>query len=310
MRPFRPIVCTGCLLALWLVVFSGPGARVSAQANERDVFVTVLNEAGAPVTTLGITDFIVREDGVSREILRARKAADPIDLTLLVDNTQAASRHLTDLRKALKSFVDTMMKMDPHGEMSFVGYADRPTILVNYTRSAAELTRAVERFFPVPSSGAYLMDALVEISRGIEKRDSERPVIVALSADAMELSYTYHQQVTSSVAASGAALHVITLDNQRDMAGNENRERALAFAQATKMSGGRYDNILTSMSLDKKLSDVANELANQYRVTYARPQQLIPPERVDVAVRKAGLVARGTPLRVRTPKLDSSKKDK
>ena len=132
--------------------------------------------------------------------------------------------------------------------------------------------------------------------------DSERPVIVAVSADAIELSYTYHQQVLSALAASGAALHVVTLDNSRDLASNENRERALAFSLATKASGGRYDNILTSMSLEKKLSDVATELANQYRVTYARPRTLIPPEKVDVAVRPAGLVARGTPLRVVPPK--------
>lgn len=304
------MACAACLLTGFLLVFSHPMTRVAAQALERDVFVSVLDAAAQPVTTLGITDFIVREDGVSREILRSRKASDPIDLALLVDNSTVSNRHLTDLRKALKSFVDTMMKMDPHGEMTLVGFADRPTILVNYTRSPAELTRAVERFFPVSSSGAYLMDALVEVSRAIEKRVSERPVIVALSADAMELSYTYHQQVVRSLAASGAALHIVTLDNKQDLASNENRERALAFSQATKASGGRYDNILTSMSLEKKLTDVATELANQYRVTYARPRMLIPPERVDVSVRNPGLVARSTPLRVSAPKRDSSKKDK
>jgi hypothetical protein len=192
-----------------------------------------------------------------------------------------------------------MMKLDPHGEMTLIGFADRPTILVNYTRLAAEVTRAIDRFFPVTASGAYIMDAIVETSRGIERRAAERPVMAVVSADGFELSFTYHQQVLTALKASGAAMHVITIDNSRDLTTDQNRERALAFAQGTRASGGRYDNILTGLALEKKLLDLANELSNQYRVTYARPQSLIPPEKIEVAVRTSGLIARGTPLRVR-----------
>jgi hypothetical protein len=48
------------------------------------------------------------------------------------------------------------------------------------------------------------------------------------------------------------------------------------------------------MALGAKLTQLANELTHQYRVTYARPQSLIPPERVTVAAAKPGLTARGT----------------
>ena len=47
-------------------------------------------------------------------------------------------------------------------------------------------------------------------------------------------------------------------------------------------TGGRYDNIFVSSGLDTKLKQVAAELTGQYRVTYARPQSLIPPERVKI----------------------------
>ena len=38
-------------------------------------------------------------------------------------------------------------------------------------------------------------------------------------------------------------------------------------------------------------------LKNQYKVTYGRPESLIPPEKTTVAAAKAGLTARGTPVK-------------
>jgi hypothetical protein len=42
---------------------------------------------------------------------------------------------------------------------------------------------------------------------------------------------------------------------------------------------------------------LADELLNQYVVTYSRPEQLIPPEKLDVSVAKPGLTVRA-PKRV------------
>jgi hypothetical protein len=48
------------------------------------------------------------------------------------------------------------------------------------------------------------------------------------------------------------------------------------------------------MALSARLKQLADELTHEYRVTYARPQSLIPPEHVTVAARKPGMTARGT----------------
>src|SRR5580765_1048161 len=44
------------------------------QAIEKSMYVTVVNAAGAPVPDLGPPDFVIREDNVSREILRVAPA--------------------------------------------------------------------------------------------------------------------------------------------------------------------------------------------------------------------------------------------
>ena len=70
--------------------------------------------------------------------------------------------------------------------------------------------------------------------------------------------------------------------------------------QGTVLTGGRRDNVLASMSLPVKMKQVAAELTHQYRVTYARPQSLIPPERVTVTAARPGVTARGILIKERT----------
>jgi hypothetical protein len=46
-----------------------------------------------------------------------------------------------------------------------------------------------------------------------------------------------------------------------------------------------------------KSRQLATELSNQYRVTYARPSRLVPPEKVEVSVKRTDLRARGMLLK-------------
>ena len=89
--------------------------------------------------------------------------------------------------------------------------------------------------------------------------------------------------------ASGAALHV---DHARPAVEQpQRRGRATATScstRAPRTTGGRRDNLLTSIGAAGRLKQLADELTHQYRVTYARPQSLIPPERVTVAAAQAG----------------------
>ena len=74
-------------LALAACAVAWPGALV-AQAIQRAMYVSVLNEAGAPVPDLGPTDFVVREDNIAREVLRVAPADEPMQIAVLVDTAR------------------------------------------------------------------------------------------------------------------------------------------------------------------------------------------------------------------------------
>ena len=72
------------------------------------------------------------------------------------------------------------------------------------------------------------------------------------------------------------------------------RNRSAVLDEGPRTTGGRREMLLASSALPGALKKLATELKHQYRVTYARPQTLIPPESVTVSATRPGLTARGT----------------
>ena len=243
---------------------------------------------------LGPDAFVVREDGRAVEVLRASRATQPIDLAILVDNSQAASQYITDLRTAIQAFAERMIKGGHH--VAIIGLADRPTVLVDYTTDPAQAAKGVGRIFAQPGSGTTLLDAINDTSRGLQKRDGDRRVIVVITTEGTDFSTPNHERAVEAIEASGAGFNalVITRRGGQDMSTDEARSRALVLDQGPRVSGGRYTQLLSSMALKGELDQVATDLENQYQVVYARPASLVPAEKTVVTVKQPGLTVRGT----------------
>ena len=285
---------SGRLAAAFLLaaVLSARPALVIAQAVQRSLYVSVLDQSGAPVADLGPSDFIVRENRTAREVLRVEHADEPMQIALLVDNSQAAEPYIRDYREALPTFIAALTDATgPKNEIALVTLAERPTIITAYTSDPSQLQKGVQRIFSMSGSGTYLLDGIIEVSQGIIKRHSLRPVMIAIATEGPELSDRPFAAVLDPLHDSGAAFHVVILGLPQ----NRSHDRAVVLDEGTRESGGRYDNLLAGTALTGRLKQIARDLTSQYRVTYARPQALIPPERVTVGTARPGLTARGTP---------------
>jgi len=263
---------------------------VRAQAKPTDVYVSVLDAKGGPVAGLAAADFRVREDGVTREVLKAAPATEPLSVALLIDDSQASTPATQMMREAIEAFITALAGK---GEMAIVTFGERPTLVADYTTDTKTLLAAGKRVFPRPSGGAYLMDAIVEVSHGFEKRRPARPVIAVLTIDdGAEFSNRDYQNVLGELAKGGAALHVVALGTPSSSQNEEIRNRNQTIAIGTERTGGRRDNVLAFTAAAPRMKQLAAELLNQYVVTYARPETLIPPDKLEVTVTKPGLTAR------------------
>ncbi len=263
--------------------------RPSENRNQA-VYVSVLDSSGKPVTGLTAADFVVREDNTVREVLSASPATEPLTIAVTVDDSQAAMRALPFIRDGLAVF---FKKLDGKALIALSSFGERPTPLVEYTDSAAQLQKGIGRLFARSGAGAYLLEALVELSRGIEKKVATRPVIVVVAVESeSEFSNLHYTKVLDALKRSGATLHVLSIGTPAASATDEMRNRNMTIAEGTSLTGGRRDQILAESGLSDRMAQLADELTSQYLVTYSRPEQLIPPEKLDVSVTKPGLTVR------------------
>jgi VWFA-related protein len=270
---------------------------VHAQTTEQTAYVSVLDKAGRPVGDLDVADFVVTEDGRRREVLRAGRTSDPVDLAVIVDNSFAAEPHILDLRKALTAFVTKMA--DQQANLAIIGMADRPTVLVDYTSSLADMKKGIDRIFAQPGSGMVFQDTVAQTVSGLAKRANPRRAAVVVTGEGADFSNTPYQKTLDVLRTSGVAFHVIRLTNRSGAAIRDNnaRDRALVIDEGPKVSGGRTHDVLSSMGYSDALARVAEDLGNTYKVVFARPGVLVPPKDVAVSVTRDGVTARGTLVR-------------
>jgi VWFA-related protein len=290
----RPILILALVCATALTGF---GIRTSAQnreTRERALFVSAVDKDGEPVSGLGPDAFIVREDGVRREVLRVSRATEPIDIALLVDNSTAASQEITFFREALSKFV---AKMAPGNNIAVITLADRPTIVVDYTSDTKRLSDATGRLFPMPQSGMTLLDGILETAQGLARRETPRAVIVPVITDGTEFTNRYSNDVVAALDRVDAALHIVGIGQFIHSEEHGIRERSFLLNDGPAKSGGQYITLLSPHGLDPAMQRLARELSSQYKVIYGRPQSLIPPERTEVSSAKTGVTMRGAPAR-------------
>ena len=145
----------------------------------------------------------------------------------------------------------------------------------------APLTAAAGRIFSLPDSGTYLLDGIIEVSQGIKKRNFSQ------AGDRRD----HHrgpgdERPPVSERPRTAARFRRGLPRHRRRQSAQHR-RTTARSCSTRARGRAVDastRCSTGNALTARMKQVAAELTHQFRVTYARPQTLIPPEQVTVVV--------------------------
>jgi hypothetical protein len=279
------IVCAG---VVGLAV--APHAQQSTRSpRQRAVVVTVLDRDGKAIQDIAPDQFTVREDGAAREVLGVGKPTDPMSVVLLVDTSDGIQPLVQDIRQGLETFGKTMFDKQPGVSIATMSFGERPTIEADFSTTNPGFQSGVHRIFARTGSGSYFLEAITEAVKNLKKHQAARPVIVAfVSESSPEFSTQTRDQIAESLKSIGAQLWVAVLQGRGANLSEEERNRSAVIGDVTKLSGGTSDMLLSRLGIAQKIADIADRLTSQIVVTYSRPDALIPPERVDVAVKRDG----------------------
>ena len=269
---------------------STPAARTST------VFVTALEENGAPVVDLVADDFTIKEDGKSREVLKAELARAPVQVAIIVDDNGTGI-----FRAGLVSFVRLMQG---RGEMTLSTVVGQTQRLVEYTTDVDRLATAIVALMARPGTpdGGQLLEGIFQAAKEQEKRDAERPVIVVVTVGGEEHSTLPAHHVLDQLARSGSTLYVITVANNtlRVMRPidkpsallEENLHLSEVLGEGPKQTGGWREVIVAAPGITPGLQRIAAELKAQYAVAYSRPAKGKATERLAVSINRRGVLLR------------------
>lgn len=274
---------------------AGQSQRPVRELRDQPVVVSVVDRDGKLVDGLTPTDFIVREDGVAREVIRVEKAGAPMQIVVLVDTSSDMQLPLEDLKPALKKFSHAIWAKNPDSDITLMEFGERPNQLVLRAKSPAVLDPAVDHLFEHQGSGGYLLDALNDAARLLKGRSAARPVVVVFGReDTQEFSAKRADQAEATLKDARVALWALVLQEHGPNASDEARQRDLVLGDTSDKSGGTRETLLHRMAIDPSFTQLADRLTNAYVVTYSRPDSLIPPTKLEVSVKRDGARALAT----------------
>jgi Ca-activated chloride channel homolog len=225
--------------------------------------VTVTDEAGRLVTTLGREDFEIYEDGRVQRVAQFTSARVPVSLGLALDTSDSmAGQRLTDAQAAIRRFLDDLLA--PGDEAAVILFNHRPHLATAWTAARGTLHRHLDGLHP--QGGTAIYDAIVAALPLFAERGSPRAALVVISDGADTASDTTLVHLRSRLLREDVFVYAIAIDapDARPSA----RVNPHALRELTGQSGGYTEIITDSAELGPATARIAEELNHQYMVGY------------------------------------------
>jgi VWFA-related protein len=292
---------TRLMVSSIVVALASAGATGAPAPTQRTVYVTVTDAKRVPIRDLTAADFVVKEDGKTREVLKAELATAPLRIAIIVDDNGTGI-----FRSSAATFIQRLLGKADFSLSSVTGQVLK---IVEYTGNATALGEGLSKLSAraATNDGGQLLSGIFEAAKEIEQRKPARPVILALTVGGEEHSPLPAHHVLDQLRKSGAALYVTSVadstlrstavvNKPAELLG-ENLNKNEVIGDGPKQSGGRHDEIVAAPGIIQSIQQLAEELANQYVVTYVLPDGVRPNEKLDVTTKRKGAVLRA-PKRV------------
>lgn len=295
-RPDRLVATSALGVLLSMVTLAGTPLSVPVQAT-RTVFVTVVDGDGRAVPGLTPADFRLRENNRDREIVSVEPATELMRIALMVEES------LTPTGGARQGLFEFIKVLQGKAQMSLVvvGLANRTA--VPFTTDIGALVKGLNDLpLNQRQQTNHVPEGIADMARVFQKERVARPVMVVLALDSQQVSSEQPQNVLNQLRDSNAQLHVVSVQTPQAAASGSGEMldaagRQQVLGDGPRQSGGRQWPAPALTAVPKAMLAIANDLTNQYKITYTLPADTRPSDRLNVTTSRRGATLRA-PTRI------------
>lgn len=245
----------------------------------KKVLVRVLDSNNRAIAELKKEDFEITESGNVREVVSVESTTAPFNLVLLLDVSGSVDNYVNFIRKAARSFVNTVDKND---KVAIIIFNEDVQVISNFTTDKTKLSESLDTFDAGGATALY--DSLgYVLTETLRPMKGERTAIVALTDGDDNRSFLSFDSLLGSIQESGALVYPLyvpsaliatsvnsnqTIDPLRARYTGLTTKAEGEGEKLAKISGGVYYPITQLDQIQKAYDDIVLQLRTAYSVTF------------------------------------------
>jgi Ca-activated chloride channel homolog len=255
-----------CLLAMLVsAVFAqqkqDPTIRVDVKLV--DVFTTVTDRNGAPVTDLRKEEFQLIEDGIPQKIAIFEQHSEmPLSIVLCIDASQSVGKDLKIEAEAARKFAASILR--PQDKLALYQFSEIVREVVPFTSDIKRINRGIQNVRI--GSGTALYDAVFLGGQMLAKRQGRKILVVITDGGDTMSAVDYHEAVRAAQVSDALVYSIIDVPIAASAGRNTGGEHALI--QLSKDTGGKHYYAENAQSFDQIFQQISRELRTQYQLGY------------------------------------------
>ncbi len=249
-----------------------------------NVFVTVTDEHGAPVSALTKDNFQLLEDGRLQKVsVFDRESELPLSIVLDIDTSLSTHKDLPLELTSARRFVHAILR--PVDALSLYEFSEIVDQVVPFTADLRTIDRGLDRLHPGAATALY--DAIFLGAQALEERQG-RKVMVVITDGGDTFSKTDYQEALRAAQISEAIVYSIIVVPIEASAGRDTGGEH-ALIQLSEDTGGKYFYATSISQLDHAFKSISDELRTQYLLAYYPSQRLADSDFRRIEVKLTGV---------------------
>jgi Ca-activated chloride channel family protein len=254
--------------ASFACVAQEPETTVKVDVRLVNVFVTVTDAHGGPVSSLQKENFLLKEDGKEQKIaIFSRESAMPLSIVLAIDTSLSTKKDLPLEQAAAHKFAHTILR--PQDGLAVYKFSEEVSVVVPFTSDLNRIDAGIDHLRT--GSATALFDVVFLGSQALGARQG-RKVIVAVTDGGDTISQVDYKQALRAAQESEAIIYSVIIVPIEASAGRDTGGEH-ALIQMAEDTGGKYYYASSLPQLDEAFRKISEELRTQYLLAYYPSQR-------------------------------------